>query len=204
MPKKLLIALLAAAPLFAHADGRERDREREHEHERYRTPHVQFDDRFHHDHYYPRVGYGVAVLPTGNIALSYRGGGRYFFHAGVWYAPGPAGYIVTRPPVGIVVPVLPPAYSTVYVAGAPYYYANDVYYTQAPGGYAVAQPPANAQIAEAPPPAGGVPPLAAGPAPAPQAPAASTWYYCESSKSFYPYVSQCAAGWKQVPATPPR
>ena len=42
------------------------------------------------------------------------------------------------------------------------------------------------------------------PAPAPQAPAASTWYYCQSSKSFYPYVTQCAEGWKQVPATPPK
>jgi hypothetical protein len=178
MPKKLLIALLAAVPLFAHAEGRGHEREREHEHEHYRTPHVEFDDRFHHDHYYPRVGYDVAALP--------------------------AGYIVTRPPVGIVVPVLPPAYSTVYVGGAPYYYANDVYYTQAPGGYAVAQPPADAQIAEAPPPAGGVPPLEAGPATAPQAPAASTWSYCQSSKSFYPYVSQCAEGWKQVPATPPK
>ena len=199
MLEKLPIVLLAALPLLAHAEGR--GHEREHEHERYRTPHVEFDDRFHHDHYYPRVGYGVAVLPAGNIALSFRGGGRYFFHAGVWYAPGPAGYIVTRPPVGIVVPVLPPAYSTVYVAGAPYYYANDVYYTQAPDGYAVAQPPADAQIAQAPPPAAGPAPA---PASTPQAPAASTWYYCQSSKSFYPYVSQCAEGWKQVPATPPK
>jgi hypothetical protein len=200
MPTRLLIALLAAAPLLAHADGRGHEREREHE--RYRTPHFVYDDRFHHNHYYPVPGYAVSVLPAGNIALTFRGGGRYFFHGGVWYAPGPAGYIVTRPPVGIVVPVLPPAYSTVYVAGAPYYYANDIYYTQAPGGYAVAQPPASAQFAEAPPPAGGAAPPAAGPAP--QAPATSSWYYCESSKSFYPYASQCAEGWKQVPATPPR
>jgi hypothetical protein len=197
LPGNLLVVFLAMGPLFAHAERGERGHEREREHEHYRTPHVEFDERFHHDHYYPRVGYGVAVLPAGNIALSFRGGGRYFFHAGVWYAPGPAGYIVTRPPVGIVVPVLPPAYSTVYVAGAPYYYANDVYYTQAQGGYAVAQPPADAQIAEAPP-------AVTAPAPAAQPPAASTWYYCQSSKSFYPYVSQCAEGWKQVPATPPK
>jgi hypothetical protein len=36
------------------------------------------------------------------------------------------------------------------------------------------------------------------------APASTVWYYCDSSKSFYPYVSQCAEGWKQVPATPPQ
>lgn len=34
-------------------------------------------------------------------------------------------------------------------------------------------------------------------------PAANVWYYCESSKTYYPYVSSCAEGWKQVPATPP-
>lgn len=45
------------------------------------------------------------------------------------------------------------------------------------------------------------------PAPQPAAPAASppaqNWYYCEASKSYYPYVSSCPAGWKTVPATPP-
>src|SRR3954470_3127936 len=180
--KKILHATVIAACLFsslAHAQRREFEREH------YRTPHVVYDDRFHHNHYYPRVGYGVAVLPPGNIALTYRGGGRYFFHGGVWYAPGPTGYIVTRPPVGIIVPVLPPAYSTVYISGAPYYYANDIYYAPAPGGYAVAQPPADAPVAQTPPPAA---------APAPQGPTATTWYYCESSKSFYPYVSQCGEG----------
>ncbi len=38
-------------------------------------------------------------------------------------------------------------------------------------------------------------------APAAQAPA-QNWYYCEASKSYYPYVSSCATGWQAVPATP--
>lgn len=42
---------------------------------------------------------------------------------------------------------------------------------------------------------------------APQTPAvpapAQSWYYCESSKEYYPYVSSCPDGWKAVPATPP-
>lgn len=29
------------------------------------------------------------------------------------------------------------------------------------------------------------------------------WYYCEASKTYYPYVSKCAGEWKQVPAVPP-
>jgi hypothetical protein len=34
------------------------------------------------------------------------------------------------------------------------------------------------------------------------APQAQNWYYCEDSKTYYPYVNTCASGWKQVPATP--
>jgi hypothetical protein len=33
-------------------------------------------------------------------------------------------------------------------------------------------------------------------------PPAQSWYYCEASKSYYPYVSTCPTGWKTVPATP--
>ena len=110
------------------------------EHERYQTPHWVFDDRYHHGHYYPSVGYSMAVLPAGNIAISF-GGGRFFFRSGVWFQPARSGYVVVRPPVGIVVPVLPPAYTIVWAGGVPYYYANEVYYAQAPGGYVVAAPP---------------------------------------------------------------
>lgn len=31
----------------------------------------------------------------------------------------------------------------------------------------------------------------------------SYWYYCEPSDSYYPYVKECAADWKQVTPTPP-
>ena len=33
--------------------------------------------------------------------------------------------------------------------------------------------------------------------------ASQSWYYCESSDSYYPYVSTCSEGWQTVPATPP-
>ena len=41
-------------------------------------------------------------------------------------------------------------------------------------------------------------------APAPQAPAASYWYYCEGAHGYYPYVQQCPGGWLTVvpPAMP--
>ena len=49
---------------------------------------------------------------------------------------------------------------------------------------------------------------AAQPAPAvQQAPAAqpqaSYWYYCNESKTYYPYVKECAGGWQRVSPQPP-
>ncbi|PMS20481.1 hypothetical protein C0Z18_11125 [Trinickia dabaoshanensis] len=34
-------------------------------------------------------------------------------------------------------------------------------------------------------------------------PPQGTWWYCDKTKTYYPYVKQCASGWRQVPATPP-
>ncbi len=33
-------------------------------------------------------------------------------------------------------------------------------------------------------------------------PAASYWYYCPDSKTYYPYVRQCASTWTRVPTSP--
>jgi hypothetical protein len=35
------------------------------------------------------------------------------------------------------------------------------------------------------------------------APQTSWWYYCAESKTYYPYVQQCPAGWQQVAPQPP-
>jgi hypothetical protein len=29
------------------------------------------------------------------------------------------------------------------------------------------------------------------------------WYYCDSAKGYYPYIANCAEGWRVVPAVPP-
>jgi len=70
----------------------------------------------------------------------------------------------------------------------PYYYYPPppvVYY---PPPYYYEPPP----VVYAPPP----------PPPTPLAPQAQTWYYCDNPKGYYPYVSNCASGWRQVPARP--
>lgn len=103
------------------------------------------DDRYHHGHYYTPRGTVVHELPAGYRPYWYHGS-RFYFAGGIWYAPGPHGFVVARPPRGLVVNVLPPFFTTVWIAGAPYYYANDVYYRWAPeqNGYEVVDPPAGA------------------------------------------------------------
>jgi hypothetical protein len=58
-------------------------------------------------------GHGHVLLPEGYWPYFY-GGHPYYFYAGVWYAPGPGGFVVVRPPVGVVLSVLPTEYSTVW------------------------------------------------------------------------------------------
>ncbi len=113
-----------------------------------------FDNRYHHDHYYPAPGYVAPTVPYGAVGVG-SGPGRYWFHGGVWYQPYGPRYRVVLPPVGVVIPLLPPAYVTVTLGGLPYYYANGVYYRAVPEGYMVATPPpeaAPAQVVPAPPP----------------------------------------------------
>jgi hypothetical protein len=29
------------------------------------------------------------------------------------------------------------------------------------------------------------------------------WYYCDTSRGYYPYVKECPSGWQRVPPAPP-
>lgn len=123
-----------------------------------------FDGRFGGHAYYPSRGYYVHELPPGRFVV---GGGRYFYHGGVWYETRGPGWVVVGPPVGVYVPVLPPVYTTVYFGGVPYYYANDAYYTWAPAQnqYVVVAPPGDdsaAQLQPPPPPPAAVAPSVGG------------------------------------------
>lgn len=135
-------AALATAP--AHADVRARV-----------NIGMVFDNRHHHDHYYPAPGYAAPRVPYGAVMVG-SGPSRYWFHGGVWYRPYGPSYRVVLPPAGLVIPLLPPAYVTVTLGGMPYFYANGIYYRAVPEGYMVATPPAEAmapqvQVVQAPP-----------------------------------------------------
>jgi hypothetical protein len=119
------------------------------------------DVRFGHDHFYPSRGYYVRGLPPDRIVV---GGGRFYFSAGVWYAPRGPGWVVVGAPVGVFVPLLPVGYTTVYFGGVPYYYANDAYYEWVPAQnqYEVVAPPGDENAAQMQPPPGAAPPPAPG------------------------------------------
>jgi Family of unknown function (DUF6515) len=110
------------------------------------------DSRYNHGRYYPPMGTVRSALPEGYRPY-YRGGNRYYFNGGIWYAPRGPGFVVVSPPPGLVISVLPPYYSTVWFGGVPYYYADNVYYSWQPdqNGYAVVDPPENADAPSPPP-----------------------------------------------------
>jgi hypothetical protein len=110
------------------------------------------DSRYNHGRYYPPMGTVRPSLPEGYRPY-YRGGSRYYFNGGIWYAPRGPGFVVIAPPPGLVISVLPPYYSTVWFGGVPYYYADNVYYSWQPdqNGYAVVSPPDNSDAPSPPP-----------------------------------------------------
>jgi hypothetical protein len=66
-------------------------------------------------------------------------------------------------------------------------------------------PPYPGYVYPYPPPAlDVVPPPASSEGAPPPPPQQSNWYYCESTKGYYPYVKECQEGWRVVPATPPQ
>jgi hypothetical protein len=107
--------------------------------------HEHMDARFSHNHPYYDRGFVVRDLPRDRIIIN-RGPNRFYYSAGVWYAPRGVGFEVVAPPIGVFVPLLPPYYSTVWFGGVPYYYANDTYYiwSGADNGYEVVDTPTGA------------------------------------------------------------
>ncbi len=112
------------------------------------TGHAHGDGRRWHDtahghgRHYPAHGHTVRALPPHSRSIFWSGV-NYSFWDGVWYAPGTRGYVVSRPPFGIVVSDLPVLRTLVVIGGIAYLYANGVYYRErSEGGYEVVQAPA--------------------------------------------------------------
>jgi hypothetical protein len=101
-----------------------------------------WDGAHGHGHAYPVPGWRVQAMPQHSRVVFY-GGVRYGFNDGVWYSPGPSGYLVVRPPYGVVVTDLPTFATVLTIGAASYWYANGIYYRGVPSGdgYEVVAPP---------------------------------------------------------------
>jgi hypothetical protein len=134
--------MLASASAYADRDNR-RHHDRGHRGEGRPVPeYYRHDNRYHLDRYYPRHGHIVNTLPRRHYSLHYHNK-NYFYFGGIWYRPSGPRFVVVAPPVGVVVPFLPPYYATLWIGGIPYYYANNTYYVWRPNlnGYEVTQLP---------------------------------------------------------------
>lgn len=67
---------------------------------------------------------------------------RYHYYGGMFWRPGPIGFFMVNPPIGVMVSVLPMGHRTIIVGGINYYYYENVYYTDAQSGYVVVPAPA--------------------------------------------------------------
>ena len=140
----ILFALfgLVSTPVFADLYKQIRDKHDRQVLKRPPPPGMRLDNRYNHDRYYPRPGIVYNTLPVRRPPIHYHDR-DYFYISGVWYLSSGVSFSVVVPPIGIVVPILPPFYTTIWFGGVPYYYANDVYYSWRPdlNGYQVVAPP---------------------------------------------------------------
>ncbi|WP_331774773.1 DUF6515 family protein [Sulfurospirillum sp. 1612] len=68
---------------------------------------------------------------------------RYYRHNGVFYKPHQGAYIIVRPPIGAIVPVLPVGYALMHLYGQDYYVYDQTYYvwSDSPQGYRIVESP---------------------------------------------------------------
>lgn len=106
------------------------------------------DQRRHKPHYSksdrqrgPRhvVRHVVHHLPPRHTVIRH-GRDSFHYHAGRYYRPHASGFILVRPPLGMIVFNLPIGSRTVITAGVTHHVFGDVYYRRVAGGYQVVEP----------------------------------------------------------------
>ena len=69
----------------------------------------------------------LAAPPGGYIPVYYRGV-NYAYYGGYYYQPASTGYVVVEPPLGAIVPTLPPGSTATTVNGQTYFVYTNTYY----------------------------------------------------------------------------
>ena len=94
----------------------------------------------------PRRGAQVTSLPRKTVVVNHRNS-NYHYRDGIYYRPVNGSYVVTSPPIGIRVNVLPSNPFRVRLSGRVYFYYYGTFYTSLPsGGYEVVNPPLGAKV----------------------------------------------------------
>lgn len=87
-----------------------------------------------------RPGTGVRHLPPDHITVDMPFG-RFLYHGGNFFVPRPDGFEVVEPPIGAIVPYLPPEPPRVLVGGMTYFTIGIGWYVSRPDGtYEVIRP----------------------------------------------------------------
>lgn len=89
----------------------------------------------------------IARLPGPARKVTYHGR-AYYYVTGVFYRPAGRGWRIVEPPLGIMVPSLPPGHTVIRANGQRYYYFDGLYFTWRPRsiGYVVVGPPLGAIV----------------------------------------------------------
>ena len=94
----------------------------------------------------PRRGAQVTALPRKTVVVHHRNS-NYHYRDGIYYRPVNGSYVVTAPPVGIHINVLPPNTYRLRLSDRFYFYYYGTFYTSLPsGGYEVVSPPVGARV----------------------------------------------------------
>ncbi len=101
---------------------------------------VQAQARLDAPRHGPGLGQVVRQPPHGAFPAPWQGV-EYRHFEGAWYRPGPRGWVVVSPPVGVWVQGLPPWAVTVVIGGVAYWAVDAVYYRARDGGYEVVPAP---------------------------------------------------------------
>ncbi|HSG47623.1 MAG TPA: DUF6515 family protein [Longimicrobiales bacterium] len=96
------------------------------------------------------IGTAIDILPHGFISVT-LGGGRYYYHRGIFYRPYRGGFLVVPAPIGAVIPGPPPGYVMVLVENDPFAYYRGVFYAPMGAEYVVVRPPLGAFVRTLPP-----------------------------------------------------
>ena len=146
----ITVFAVTSVPLATDAFAGERER-RNSNYNSHEREHDRKDERSHNNKRWkkkrrvisPRVishGHTVRKLPRGYKRAWYKKT-PYFYSRGVFYRPGPSGYIVVKAPIGAIVVSLPVGNQRIWVDGSSYYVYGGIFYKRVPKGFVVAQTP---------------------------------------------------------------